>query len=55
MNWLKKRMAEGSSHGGLAALAQVGKVFFPEWAPVLDAATVLCGTLAVALKDKPAS
>jgi len=51
MQALMDRLKQGSSHAGLAAVAQVLKVFFPAWAPVFDAGTLLLGSLAVALNS----
>lgn len=51
MNFFR-RLTEPSSHAGLAALAQVLSVFAPQWAAVLNAATVLFGALAVAIPEQ---
>ena len=50
--WILARMFEGSTHGGLAAIMQLLKAFFPEWVGALDSLTALFGSLAVVLKDK---
>jgi len=51
-NIIAARVAEPSTHAGLAMLAQVAGAFFPQYAAIAQAATVLFGTIAVALPEK---
>jgi len=52
MEWLKSRLSEGSTHAGIAAIFQAVKFFVPPpWGAVIDAATVLFGSVAVAIKN----
>jgi hypothetical protein len=51
MNAIIERFKQGSTHAGLAAVSQVIKIFFPQWAVVFDAATALLGSLAVVINN----
>jgi|WetSurMetagenome_2_1015567.scaffolds.fasta_scaffold1445428_1 hypothetical protein len=51
MEWIKSRLAQGSSHAGIAALLQGLKFFFPAYAPVIDAGSALFGAIAVAVNS----
>lgn len=55
MNAVIARIKEPSTSAGLAALAQVAKVFFPQWGAVLDAVAMLTASLAVALPEGKAA
>jgi hypothetical protein len=52
MHWFIQRLTEGSTHAGLAAILQAVKYFVPPpWGAVIDAGTLLFGSVAVAIKN----
>lgn len=52
MDTIFARLMEPSSHAGIAALLQIAKGFFPQYAALIDGATAFFGALAVAVSEK---
>lgn len=52
MGWFRKRGSEPSTWAGFAAMAQILKTFFPEYAIVADIITGAAGSAAVAVSEQ---
>ncbi len=55
MNTVISRIKEPSTHAGISALAQLVKVFAPQWGAVLDVVAMLTASLAVAMPEQKAA
>jgi hypothetical protein len=53
MRAIATRAKEPSTWAGLAAVMQAAKLFFPQYAVILDGVTALAGSVAVALPEGP--
>lgn len=51
-NAIIRRLREGSTQGGFAALALAAKAFWPEHSALLDSIAMICGALAVAIPER---